>query len=86
MKKRKFIEEDVNNNSDIYNFERGISSNSNDKEEHNEYSDHIYVAESNSKELLFDRNNPIVKMILLVLGLIAVIGTLYYVLTGLGVI
>lgn len=84
MKRKKFIQEDLNNNSDIYNFEKGISSNS--REEHGEYSDHIYVAESENKETLFDRNNPVVKMILLVLGLIAVIGTVYYVLTGIGTI
>ena len=34
MKRKKFIQEDLNNNSDIYNFEKGISSNS--REEHGE--------------------------------------------------
>lgn len=83
MKKRKFIKENLDNNDpDIYNFERNISS----KEEQGEYSNHIYVGESNSKEQLYDRKNPIVRMILLILGLIAFIGTIYYVLTGIGII
>ena len=86
MKKRKFIQEDLNNNSDIYNFEKGISSKKTSEDEHNEYSDHIYVAESNSKEFLFDRNNPIVKIILIGLGLVALIGSIYYILTGIGII
>lgn len=46
---------------------------------HSEYSDHIYVEESKSKEVLYDRNNPIVRIILLVLGSVAVLGTIYYV-------
>lgn len=65
----------INNNDKKNNIETGP---------HSEYSDHIYVAESDSKELLFDRNNPIVRMILLVLGSIAILGTLYYILTALG--
>lgn len=85
-KKRKFIQEDLNsNNSDIYNFEKGISS-KNSSEEHNEYSNHIYVGESESKEQLYDRNNPVVKTILLILGVVAVLGTIYYVLSGIGII
>ena len=63
-KKRKFIQEDLNsNNSDIYNFEKGISS-KNSNEEHNEYSDHIYVGESESKEQLYDRNNRFYKTLI----------------------
>ena len=46
---------------------------------HSEYSDHIYVGESKSKEVLYDRNNPIVRIILLVLGSVAVLGTIYYI-------
>lgn len=84
MKRKKFIQEDLNNN-DIYNFEKGISSKESN-EEHSQYSDHIYVADKESKELLFDRNNPVVKLILFVLGSIAVVGTIYYVLIGLGII
>ncbi len=53
-------------------------------EPHSEYSDHIYVAESESKEQLYDRNNPIVKIILIAVGSVAVIGTIYYLLTALG--
>lgn len=92
MKHKKFfnsgnIEQD--SNSDIYNFEKGISSSDKEKksqENHSEYSDHIYVKESSNKEQLYDRNNPFVKIILLILGLIAVFGTAYYVVTGLGLI
>lgn len=85
-KKRKFIQEDLNsNNSDIYNFEKGISS-KDANEEYSEYSDHIYVGESQSKEQLYDRNNPIVKTILLILGIVAVLGTIYYILSGMGII
>lgn len=85
--KKKFFNENIDNNSteDIYNFEKGISSNVSG-EQHSEYSDHIYVGESKSKEQLYDRNNPIVKTILIVLGLFVLIGSLYYILTGLGVI
>lgn len=64
--------------------------NKNDEEienaEHSEYSDHIYVKESDSKEVLFDRNNPLVRIILLVLGGFAFLGTLYYILLALGTI
>lgn len=85
-KKNKFIQEDLNsNNPDIYNFEKGISSKDSSKDQ-SEYSDHIYVGESHSKENLYDRNNPAVKVILLILGVVAVIGTVYYVLSGIGII
>ncbi len=85
--KKKFFNENIENDSteDIYNFEKGISSNSS-SDQHSEYSDHIYVEESKSKEQLYDRNNPIVKTILIVLGLFVLIGSLYYILSGLGVI
>lgn len=85
--KKKFFNENIENNSteDIYNFEKGISSNKSINQQ-SEYSDHIYVGESKSKEQLYDRNNPIVKTILIVLGLFVLIGSLYYILTGLGVI
>lgn len=53
---------------------------------HNEYSDHIYVKESENQEILYDRNNPLVKIILLVLGSVAILGTIYYILLALGTI
>lgn len=53
---------------------------------HSEYSDHIYVKESDSKEVLFDRNNPIVKIMLIVIGGIAFLGTLYYIMVAIGVL
>ena len=87
--KKKFIDKNINSeesNQDIYNFEKGISSNRVDNSPHSEYSDHIYVKENPNQEQLYDRNNPLVKAILLFFGLIAVIGTLYYVLTGFGII
>ena len=70
------------NNNDI----RNNNINNDTTEQHSEYSDHIYVAESKSKEQLYDRNNPIVKMILIILGSIAFFGTLYYILTAIGII
>ena len=87
MKKKKFFNDSINDDSEdnIYDFEKGIKS-ENNEQVHSDYSDHIYVKESASKEQLYDRNNPIVRIILLVLGLIAVIGTIYYVGTGLGII
>ena len=68
----KFINDNSGNNA--------VSNN----EPHSEYSDHIYVKESDSKEVLFDRNNPLVKMILLALGLVSFLGVLYYVFVALG--
>ena len=67
----------INNNS-------GKNDVVNSNEPHSEYSDHIYVKESDSKEVLFDRNNPLVKMILLALGLVSFLGVLYYVFVALG--
>lgn len=64
-------------------------SNNNDIDEnvpHNEYSDHIYVKKSGNEEQLYDRNNPLVRIILLVLGGVAIVGTIYYVLLALGTI
>ena len=67
----------INNNSTNNNVENGP---------HSEYSDHIYVEESRGKEQLYDRNNPLVRIILLVLGAVAFFGTLYYILMALGTI
>ena len=39
----------------------------------------IYVNESRGKEVMFDRKNPLVRLILLALGLVAIIGTAYYI-------
>lgn len=78
-------EDNNTNDSDIYNFERGITSNDkkdvkiNNPEERSEYSDHIHVDESPGKEKLYDRNNPLVKFVLLVLGMIALFGTIFYI-------
>lgn len=78
-------EENNSNNSDIYNFERGIISNDKENIEiknnnnKSEYSDYIHVDESPGKEKLYDRNNPLVKFILLVLGMIAIFGTVFYI-------
>ncbi len=84
MRRKKFINQEQND-SDIYNFEKGITS-KDTEEEHNEYSNHIYVSESPNKERLYDRNNPLVRIILWLLGLFAAIGSIYYILTGLGII
>ncbi len=77
-----------NNDKDIYNFERGITSNDHvdntfvgKKENQSDYSDHIHVNESPSKEVLYDRNNPFVKILLIILGSISILGCIYYVWT-----
>lgn len=44
-----------------------------------DYSDQIYVDASRGKEAMFDRKNPLVRLILLVLGCVAIIGTVYYI-------
>lgn len=44
-----------------------------------EYSDQIFIGDNNTKEVMFDRKNPIVKLFLFVLGLIAFGGTIYYI-------
>ena len=63
------------NNSTQTNQQPGFDSHGNSREE---YSDQIYVNESRGKEVMFDRKNPLVRLILLALGLIAIIGTAYY--------
>ena len=79
--KKKIINNNEEENKNIYDFERGISSNIISNERHSEYSDHIYVPESLNKEQLFDRNNILVKLVLLILGLVSVAGTIYYVMS-----
>lgn len=84
MAKKKFFDIDNNesNDNDIYNFSKGIDNSVNSDLNNNnnsEYSDHIHVEESKAKEQLYDRNNPLVKSILIVLGLVAIVGTIYYI-------
>lgn len=84
MAKKKFFDVDNNtnnDNNDIYNFSKGIDNGKNSDLDNNnsEYSDHIHVEESKAKEQLYDRNNPLVKSILIVLGLVAIVGTIYYI-------
>lgn len=90
MAKNKFFqvkEEEKEDDRDIYNFERGITSNdkkdtkinSNQSQNQNQYSDHIHVEESPGKEFQFDRNNPLVRILLTIMGLIVVLGTVYYI-------
>lgn len=52
-----------------------------DDNNESEYSDKIKVTPSKSNNDYFDRNNPITKIILLVLGSFCLIGVLYYVIT-----
>ena len=73
----KFINKDELNNSNQENNNIGP---------HSEYSDHIYVEKGRGEEDLYDRNNPIVKMILLVVGGVAGVGTIFYLLSALGVL
>lgn len=91
MAKNKFFQmkEKEEVDRDIYNFERGITSH--DKKESDfksfnknqqnekEYSDHIHVNESPGKEFLLDRNNPFVRILLTIMGLVAILGTIYYI-------
>lgn len=82
MAKNKFFDIDNSNESndnDIYNFSKGIDNSELDNDNNSEYSDHIHVEESKAKEQLYDRNNPLVKSILIVLGLVAIVGTIYYI-------
>lgn len=87
MAKNKFfqVKDEQKDDKDIYNFERGITSNDKkdmkikDQQNQNEYSDHIHVKESPGKEQLFDRNNPFVRILLAIMGLIVVLGTAYYI-------
>ncbi len=88
-------EEEKEDVRDIYNFERGITSHDkkeSDLKENNsktkintnqqngkEYSDHIHINESPGKEFLLDRNNPFVRILLAIMGLIAILGTIYYI-------
>lgn len=81
MGKNKFFsQEDVNDEENIKN--QNIDSNTS-FDSHgnsmNEYSDQIFIGQSNAKEVMFDRKNPIVKLILIVLGLVALLGTIYYI-------
>lgn len=80
MGKNKFFDQndfnDSDNNSDQTNQQTGFDSYGNSRDE---YSDQIYVDESKGKEVMLDRKNPLVRLILLVLGLVAVIGTVYYI-------
>lgn len=70
--------------SKFINKNTNVNNNVNSNEPHSEYSDHIYVKESENKEVLYDRNNPIVKTILLALGLVAFLGVIYYIFVALG--
>lgn len=90
MAKNKFFqmkEEEKEDDRDIYNFERGITSNekkdmkvnNQQNQDQSQYSDHIHVKESPGKEFLFDRNNPFVRILLAIMGLVAVLGTAYYI-------
>ncbi len=87
-------EEEEKDDRDIYNFERGITSHpkkednlkensfqTTTKNQRNEkdYSDHIPVKESPGKEFLLDRNNPFVRILLAIMGLIVILGTVYYI-------
>lgn len=80
MGKNKFFNQDEFNDSNTesvqYNQQVQFDSHGNSKED---YSDQIYVNESKGKEVMFDRRNPFVRLILLILGFVAVIGTVYYV-------
>lgn len=80
MGKNKFFDQtdfsSSDSNSVQTNQQTGFDSHGNSREE---YSDQIYVNESKGKEVMFDRKNPLVRLILLVLGLVAVIGTIYYI-------
>ena len=49
--------------------------------EESEYSDKIKVTPSKSADDYLDRNNPITKIVLSVLGVFCLIGVLYYVIT-----
>lgn len=74
------LDDNLDNKDDTYNFQNGIDTgNTIGTDNSNEYSDQIVVGNSKAKEEMLDRNNPIVKGILIVLGLVAVIGTLYYI-------
>lgn len=53
--------------------------NEGDNEEESEYSDKIKVTHSKSADDYLDRNNPITKIVLSVLGGFCLIGVIYYV-------
>ncbi len=80
MGKNKFFNQnEINDSESNYVQNNQLSefdSHGNSKEE---YSDQIYVNESKGKEAMFDRRDPLVRLILLILGLVAVIGTIYYI-------
>ena len=72
-KKGKFFNDDLNlNDNSNYEFEEHV----NKKDDH---SDKIYLKENKKEAEMYDRNDPIVKVILTILGSIAVIGTIYYI-------
>ena len=48
------------------------------------YSTSTYTAEGSTVTIYYDKNNPVVKVILLVLGGIIVVGAAYYIMTYLG--
>lgn len=73
-----FNQEEVNeeNNTTSMNSNEEFDSHGNSI---SDYSDQIFVGESNAKEVMYDRRNPIVRFILIALFLVAVIGTIYYI-------
>ncbi len=67
---------DSNNNSnDIYNLDQELDVNEKNQEQYN----HLIEHSRQKDDIYWDRNNPIVKILLIVLFAIAVIGTIYYV-------
>lgn len=63
-------------NSSLPNNQSSYDSHGNSMED---YSDQISVEQSSAKEAMFDRRNPFVRIFLILLGLFAGLGTLYYI-------
>lgn len=67
----------MNNNNDddkIYNLDEEFDVNKKNEDQYNNLIEHS----KKSNDVYWDRNNPIVKVVLIGLLVIAVIGTLYY--------
>ena len=79
MEKNKFFNENdfrnITNEQDT-NYNKSADSYGNSKDE---YSDRIYVDDTRGKAVMYDRRNPFVKLILIILGVVAIIGTIYYI-------
>lgn len=75
-----YSEGDQNENLNINDSDNGVELNKKNAEEYNK----IMAENSSNKDIYYDKRNPIIKLILLVLAVIIILGVFFIVTRGMG--